>query len=224
MLLRLILFVLAFGGLGFVGWRWFRGRRLDRSGGLDVFEIERLMKIAKTSQRVQAAMVLRVNIVEAASADEKKSVSAKVDAVLRRLAQQESLRQRVKETLGKFDLGKLKVQLTKAEADADGADGERKLLKDGLVRQLKTQIDQIMALYTREDDLDAHAERMMMELKNVHLALLNASSTEAVSDAGSVSQALAHLEETTEELRQQTSAEAEVDRLIRAAQAQAAQR
>ena len=82
-------------------------------------------------------------------------------------------------------------------------------LRDLLLRQL----------HLREDELDEAADRLMVEMKNLHLALLNASSSEASSDSGAVASALTQLEETAEGYRQQTSAEEEVEQLLKAARA-----
>lgn len=206
MLFRLILFLAVAAGVAiFV--RYTRAKQLNRSGGLDVFEIERLMKLAGDSQRLKEAMVLRVSIVEATPPSEKKAISARVDGVLRRLAQQEILRGRVVKTLATTDKAALELQIAEAEADA----------KTALAKQLSTQLTQLRELHVREDELDDVNHRLLVELRNLHLALLNASSSEVALESQGVSSALAQLEETSESVRQKTSADAEVERLLKAA-------
>ncbi len=61
MLIRLVLFLVVAGFGGLFAYRFLRSKSLSRSGGLDVFEIERLMKLAEGSQRLKGAMMLRVN-------------------------------------------------------------------------------------------------------------------------------------------------------------------
>lgn len=217
MLIRLILFVFVIVGV-IAAVRFVRSKRLDRTGGLDVFEIERLMKIAKGSQRLEQAMALRVHIVEAAPADDKKAVSAKVDTALRRLAHIEVLRERVKKALQQQDKRALSERASSLRDEADEAEPERAEAKRQLASQLDTQVEQLDQLYLRDDELDESADRLMLEMNNLHLALLNATSSEASSSSGSVAGALRTLEETSESFRAQTSAEQEVERLLVAAQ------
>lgn len=223
MLIRLILFLALFAG-AFAVFRFLKAKRLDRSGGLDVFEIERLMKIANGSQRMKQAMALRLNVVGAAPTAEKKAISAKVDGALRRLAHIEQLRQKVKKALESADRRALEGRAALLREEAAATEGERAEAKLELAAKVDTQVEQLKQLYLRDDELDEAADRVMLEMNNLHLALLNASSSEASSDTGSVANALAQLEETSEGLRQQTSAEEEVERLLKAAQAQRGQR
>lgn len=217
MLIRLVLFLIVVGFGGLFAYRFLRSKSLAGSGGLDVFEIERLMKLAQGSERLKGAMMLRVNIVEAAPAADKKSVSAKVDGALRRLAQVEVLRQRVRKTLGASDQDKIRGQLAQAESEAQNLDPERAEGKQRLAQQLQTQLDQLKQLHLREDELDESGHRLMVEMNNLHLALLNASSSEASAGTGTVASALNQLEETSEAFRQKTSADEEVERLLKEA-------
>lgn len=224
MLIRLILFIALIAG-GFLAYRFARAKKLDRgSGGLDVFEIERLMKIADGSVRLKQAMALRINVVEAAPDKEKKAISHRVDGALRRLAHIEQLRDRVKKTLQGADKRALSDRAATLREEAKSAEPERREGKEKLAEQLETQVEQLSQLYLRDDELDEAADRLMLEMKNLQLALLNATSSEASSETGSVATALAQLEETAEGLRQQTSAEEEVEQLLRVAQAQQSQR
>jgi len=215
MLIRLVLFLVVAGFGGLFAYRFLRSKSLSRSGGLDVFEIERLMKLAEGSQRLKGAMMLRVNIVEAAPSADKKSVSTKVDGALRRLAQVEVLRQRVRKTLGASDQDKIRGQLAQAETEAQNLDPERAEGKQRLAQQLQTQLEQLKQLHLREDELDESGHRLMVEMNNLHLALLNASSSEASAETGTVASALNQLEETSEAFRQKTSADEEVERLLK---------
>ena len=218
MLIRLILFLIVAAGVT-VYIRYARSKRLDRAGGLDVFEVERLLKLAERAPRLKEAMVLRVSIVEATPSAERRAVSARVDGVLRRLARQERLRDRVLETLAATDQAALRRQLAAAEADAEAAaaDEVRAASKRALAQQLSTQLAQLTELHRREDDLDEVNHRLLLELRNLHLALLNASSSEVALESQGVASALSQLEETSEAVRQKTSADAEVERLLKAA-------
>lgn len=219
MLIRLFLFVLIFGVGGFVAYRFKNARSLSGKGGLDVFEIERLMKLASGSERIRTAMMLRVNIVETAPTDDKKSVSFKVDGALRRLASLEVLRKRVQKTLAGADRAKIAEEVAKAQAGAETAEANRVDGKQKLVEQLETQLEQLKQLHLREDELDEAGHRLMLEMNNLQLALLNASSAEASAATGAVASALDQLEETAEGVRQKTSANQEVERLLKAAAA-----
>jgi hypothetical protein len=213
MLIRLMLFLLVVTGVAVLA-RYVRSKRLDRAGGLDVFEVERLMKLAGDAPRLKEAMVLRVGIVEATPEAERRDMSARVDGVLRRLARQEVLRDRVVKTLAATDKASLELQI--AETEAEG--------KTALAKQLSTQLAQLRELHQREDELDEVNHRLLVELRNLHLALLNASSSEVALESQGVTSALAQLEETSDSVRQKTSADAEVERLLKAAASSQRQR
>lgn len=219
MLIRLVVFLLLLGVGGLLAFRFTKAKSLNRSGGLDMFEIERLMKLSDGSQRIKGAMMLRVNIVEAASASDKKTVAARVDGALRRLAHVEVLRQRVRETLAASDQAQIRGLIVEANEEVDKAGPMRAEGKRKLAHQLQTQLDQLKELHLREDELDEAGHRLMLEMNNLHLALLNASSSEASAETGSVASALDQLEETSEGFRQKTSADEEVERLLKAASA-----
>lgn len=216
MLVRLILFFVLIAG-GFLAYRYLRAKKLSGgSGGLDVFEIERLMKIAGGSERLKEAMTVRLHVVEAAPASEKKSVSAKVDGALRRLAHIEVLRERIRKALAASDKRALDKRVATLRAEAEAAEPGRVEGKLELARQVETQIEQLEQLYLRDDELDEVAHRLLAEMKNLHLALLNSSSAEASGHTGQVADALAQLEESAEGYRAQTQAEEEIDRLLKA--------
>ncbi len=217
MLVRLVLFLIFLGVGGLLAYRFKNARSLSGRGGLDLFEIERLMKLADGSERIRSGMMLRVNIVESAPADDKKSVSFKVDGALRRLANLEVLRGRVIKTLAAADQAKITKELSRAQGEAKDATGNRADGKHKLVEQLKTQLEQLKQLHLREDELDEAGHRLMLEMNNLQLALLNASSAEASAGTGAVATALDQLEETAEGVRQKTSANQEVERLLKAA-------
>lgn len=217
MLFRLILLIIAvmliYGGV-----RYWRSRRMLESGGLNVFEIDRMTKIAERSPLLKTAMMLRVNVVEASSVEDKKALGDRVDGVIRRLARQEDLKAKISKALAEHDddVMERRVEEARRELEQAQTDDEREARRH-LVAQLETQKEQLEQLRNRARELDALSNRIVLELRNLHLALLNASSSEAAdSTNGTVQSVLNHLEEAGEELRQKAHAEDEVRKLIRA--------
>lgn len=221
MLFRLMLVLLVVAG---AAWLWWRLKK-PTAGGLNVLELREILQLAKGSQRLEAAVLLRVNIVEAATAEEKASMTQRVDDVVRRLARQENLHQKIKGVLAENDpdnLIRAQDELRGRLARTPGPE-EKVILEDKLAA-LHTQEEQLGRLKKRLSELDDAADRAVLELKNLHLALLEASSVEAAASGDRVTSALGHLEEASESLRQKAQADDEVDRLLRAARGRHTQR
>ncbi len=220
MLPRLILFLIA--GLAiYVGIRWFRARKLLGSGGLNVIELNELMKLAKRAPRLDAALKMRVLIVDTAAPEARERVARRVDDALRRLAKQEELTQKIASALEGIDRKKLDAQIDDARVEAEtSSDLDRREKERERLRGLETQAEQAERLTTRRADLQSGAERILVELRNLHLAMLDASSSEAALESEPVKHALSELEDTSERLRQEATADEEVNRMLRAAGAQ----
>ncbi len=223
MLVRLILFLIV-GFAVYAGVRWWRARKLLGSGGLNVIELNEMMKLAKKAPRLDAALKMRVLIVDTAAPDARRRVAERVDDVLRRLANQEQIQRQIRTALEGIDTKRLAAKIDDARVEAETAtDPERRDKERERLRGLETQAEQAERLAGRQRDLDASAERILVELKNLHLAMLDANSSAAGLESEPVKHALSELEDTSERLRQEASAEDEVNRLLRAAAQRARQ-
>lgn len=220
MLFRVVLFLIVLF-VGFSGLKWWRARKLIGSGGLNVVELGALMKLAKRAPRLDAALKLRVLIVETAAPDDRRVVAKRVDDVVRRLAKQEELAEKIHAALAGIDQKKLAAQIDDARVEAETASepDERDRQRERL-RGLVTQAEQAEKLTLRRRDLDSGADRILVELRNLQLAMLDAKSSEAALSSVPVQHALTELEDVSEGLRQEAAADAEVNRMLRAATAQ----
>ena len=215
MLLRLILFV-ALVGVAWAGAAWWRRSRALGDGGaegmLGMREFDQLRKLSKLHPRIEQAIKLRLNIVSITPKPQQLETSIKVDAALRRLKEQITLRTRVNEALASIDRERLAREAKGAEAQA--ADASEDDPVHGISAQLNLQLEQVERLEARSKALDQGADRILLLLRNLNLALLESASSKA-TEGDKVSQMLADLEDEGDTLRRTTEAEEEVARLLR---------
>ena len=206
MLLRVVIFwVIVFCVV--VGWRWWKASRLIESGGLNMVELKRMLKIAEKSKRMEAALMMRTRILGEAQKSNMQELSARVDPVIRKLARQVELRDDIATILSELDETTLEKEIRTAELEK--AETKRD--------QLATQLEHVKSLRLRRAELEEAGDRIIRELQNLHLALVNASATEAQAqlDSGDVQSSLAHLEEASNELKNRAQAEDEIATLVR---------
>ena len=224
MLRSFIWFVVSVVGLwGLLVW-WRRSSRALTPGDemLGFAEFDRLRKLAKTYPRLETALRLRISIVQAASANNKATLSAQVDAALRRLGEQISLKERIKETLATIDRERLAREAAGARAQADRAEPDDDVHE--LATQLELQLEQVDRLTSRQQSLDSAADRIVLLMGNLNLALLEAESSKATEDGDKVQMVLQHLEEAGDNLRRNSEAEAEVAQMLRSHRASLSER
>jgi hypothetical protein len=210
MLLRVILFWF-FVFAVVVAWRWWRASRLIESGGLNLVEVKRMLKIAEKSKRMEAALLMRTRILGEAQKANMQELTARVDPVIRKLARQVELRDDIAVILSELDEAQLEKEIRTAELER--AETKRD--------QLETQLKHVKSLRVRRSELEEAADRIIRELQNLHLALVNASATEAKAqlESGDVQSSLAHLEEASNELKNRAQAEDEIATLVRSSRA-----
>lgn len=222
LLLRLIilgLFVVAV----LIGWRWWRASRLLDSGGLGVIELNEMMKLAQKSKRMEAALLMRTKILGEAEKANMRALAARVDPVIRKLARQLELREDMGKILDELDEEQIERDIRTARAELDSAaDESERVIAETKKHQLETQLEQLGKLKRQRKELNEAGDRIIRELQNLHLALVNASATEAKAllDSGDVKESLAHLEEASEEVRRKAEAEEEVAAFLRKSQRQ----
>ena len=203
---------------------WWRRQRYELSSGeqsLSIGEFEHLRKLAKTYPRLDQALKLRVNIVAAGNDDDKAELGAKVDSALRRLAEQVTLRKRIEAALGEIDRDRLAREAAGAKTQAKDAEPDDPVI--ALAEQLQLQLEQVDRLSERRRALDGAADKIVLLLGNLNLALLEAESTKATEDGDKVSTVLDNLEEAGDLLRRTTEAEEEVARMLKASRGALAQ-
>ncbi len=201
-----------------VSW-WRRSRDQLGSGNhtLSIGEFERLRKLAKSYPRLERALQMRVNIVAAGREDSKAELSAKVDSALRRLGEQVTLRSRITAALESIDRDQLARESAGAKAQAEDADPDDPV--HALATQLELQLEQVDRLVDRHRALDGAADRIVLLLGNLNLALLEAETSRAIEDSDRVRTVLEDLEEAGDTLRRTTEAEEEVARMLKASRA-----
>lgn len=216
MLVRLILFLFLVFGVVY-GVKRLRNapKALDESntGRLTQVEIQEIMHLAKRSDRMEAALITRGKIVERAK--QSKLVN-KVDQVLRKLATQIKLKEEIAETFREMNADELEDKIAEAQFKVQAAkDADTKHHAEAYLKQLETQDEHLARLKKRRQAINLASERIVNELKNIHLAMLSASSNEASLSSDQLTSAIAHLEEASEDLRRQSEADDEVARMLR---------
>ena len=219
MLQRLIIFFASVLGVWTLLAWWRRSANMLPAGetSLSFGEFDKLQKLAKTHPRLDHAIRLRISIVQAAKKRDKAELSQKIDSALRRLGEQITLKRRINEALSTIDRDRLAREAAGARAQAQAADPDDGV--HGLATQLELQLEQVDRLTGRQSELDSAADRIVLLLGNLNLALLEAESSKATESSDKVQMVLTHLEEAGDSLRRTTEAEAEVAQMLKAHQA-----
>ncbi|MEO1229430.1 MAG: hypothetical protein AAFZ18_11025 [Myxococcota bacterium] len=206
-MLRPLLLLIFFFGVGALAFRWFRSAVAPRlrSGPrlLGESELRGLRQRAGKGTPLARALDLRAQIrdVLGARADGPR-ILAPVDVALGRIEEQGRLRMRIIEALNRAAKGS-----APSVDEPVHAFEEREVMLGRLAEQSR--------------NLEREQERTVVELSNLHLALLDISATQAVGGtSASLSEALSELEGQGETARRQKQAEAEVEKFL-AAQKQA---
>lgn len=214
MLARLFLVLLLSGAL-FAAYRWWRAYRAERAGMLDAVELRRLYDLARRSHRLAAAAGLRVQIIEATPPDGKRELSVRLDQAMRRLMRQEMLREQITQNLSEASRARQVERIAQAQTTADRAENpDERRQKESVLASLTNQLEQLDRLDRRRGELEDAGDRMVAELKTIHLAMLEASSTELSLSEGRVGGLLRDLEETSEQIRQKVQAHDEVEKML----------
>jgi len=168
---------------------------------------------ALEAPRVADALELRTRIHELAGDDE--AVRGQVDEVLRHLGRQADVQARLNRTLAERRPEDVEEALARATArlqettDDAARDAARKALEG-----LKLQREQLARLDARQGEVAAAEEALVVALRNVHLALVDAASSRAAAKTGTLEETRARLELAGADLLRRTEAEEEVERLL----------
>lgn len=194
-------------------------------GKLSKDELRRLEQLAKSEARLGEALGLRREIhrvIEehpSTESDAGAALEARVDAVTRQLLEQSTTRQKVESALRRFDPNAHAEEILEAETKLTGTTdpANREALQE-TVDKLRRQSEHLERLRGRRDQLENAERQIVVELRNVHLALLDAASSKAGLGDDRVQEIRSSLQEAVETLRQSTDADEELTRALRAAE------
>jgi len=180
-------------------------------------DLARLEGLAGDSPRLAEALSLRGRILELC-APEDDPLRGQVDETVRHLGRQAEARARVARALAGRDPDGLQDDIERARDRLDAAgedDDRRRRVRQALVA-LEDRREHLRRLESRGDEVDTAFESLVVELGNLHLALVDAASSRAAAKSGRLAEVRARLHEASEDLVRRTEAEEEVERLLAA--------
>lgn len=199
-MLRPLLFLLLFLGGSAAALTWVRSRlrgSASRRRALGSAEIKEMTKEGRRTPQLERALELRRKIADAVGGrKDADRIEERVDDALRRLLEQARLRRRIRDAIG-------------AAPDLDPRVEEN-------VDAFEERQVRLSRLEEHGRSLERELERGLLELSNLHLALLDLSAEASLEDGGALGEALGELESAGEQARQQREAEAEVARFVAA--------
>lgn len=162
-------------------------------------------------ERLVEGRQLKAQILKNADQGSQQALEGKLDAVLVQIERQEGLIYRLEEALRHTDRDRLLRDEAEHRRKGSGLRG-RSHLK--LADQLSEQLEQLDGLEGQQESLGLEADRLVGQLRQLHLAVLGAGASTALLEAANVKNALNELERTTEELKQGARASAELHQLL----------
>lgn len=184
---------------------------------LDVGELNEMKALSPHNGSLAEALELRAKIAELAGAGEcDLEVAGRIDGVLRQLGRQVRTRGRVEDTLGEFDEGRMEIDMMEARGRLRGAVDEqgRALAKQSMER-LQSQQALLDKLHVRLSELEQASCDTALELRNVHLAMLDAASSREGLRGARLAEVRLALGRAGDDVALRTEAEEEVERLLR---------
>jgi hypothetical protein len=212
-LIRLILLIIIVGG-GVAAFRWWRLQQMLAAKRIGDGELKRLAKIGRDMPLLVEALEVRQKIHSAGGAD---ALLDDVDAAVRTMGDQAKARLRLAGAIADLDGSTSDEKLAELEVEASTTNDphkqevfERKLAQ--AERQRKTADD----MRSRQSALKAAQEKLVLELKDVHLALLEHNAQSA--DGPETQLLRERLNDASEEMRLRAQAMDEVKGLLAAAE------
>ena len=184
---------------------------------LDVGELKELKALAANNEPLAEGLELRAKIAELAGAGERDlEVAGRIDCVLRQIGRQVRTRARVEETLGEFDEGRMEMDMMEARGRLRGAvDEQGRALATQSMERLHSQQALLDRLHVRLSELDQASRDTALELRNVHLSLLDAASSREGLRGARLANVREALGRAGDDVALRTEAEEEVERLLR---------
>jgi len=178
-------------------------------------ELSRLEGQAVACTPLSKALDLRGRVLELCPLEDD-SVRGQVDEVVRHMGRQADARARVARALTEGDSDQLRDDIERARDRLDAAEDdedEHRRARQALVA-LEDRREHLRRLETRGDEIDGAFESLVVELGNLHLALVDAASSRAAAKSGRLAEVRGRLRLASDDLVRRTEAEEEVERLL----------
>ncbi len=159
----------------------------------------------ESSTHLKKAEALTSKILTVAMAHDRKALEDRIAEVTEELRGQLSVRARILDALNELDPSELEHQLHTAESEA----ATEKLKRLRAKKMHRTRLNE------RVQELEGVADRIILDLENLHLALLDASSSQARLSDAQLQELLSPLRQTGQELRHRATAQQELQDLLR---------
>lgn len=231
MLMRLIIIAVAIG-LGIMALRRWSKRMASQSiGDLSSGEIEELKAMAAQVKPLAEALRIRGKVHEillddkTRGAENAAEIGQQVDRAIWQLSRQHLTLDRIRGAVDGLDLGALADAERRAhEALASAAEPEAREEARRTSERAALQRTQLEQLARRRRELEAGGSQIILDLQNLHLALLDAASSRAGIGSEAVRALRERLGEATRGVATVTQAEEEIERALGASTAKVSTR
>lgn len=212
MLIRLILLVIAVGG-GVAFFRWWRVQQMLAAKRLGDGEVKRLSKIGRDIPLLVEALQTRQKIHAAGGPD---GLLDDVDAAVRTMGDQAKTRLRLSGAIDDLERASSDQRLAELEVEASTtSDPTVQEVMERKLKQAERQRKTADEMRGRQTALKAAQEKLVLELKDVHLALLEHQAQAA--DGPETQLLRERLNDASEDMRLRAQAMDEVKGLLEAA-------
>ncbi len=224
MLFRLLVLAIVIG-LGIMSLRrWSKKMAAAALGELSAGEVAELVAQAQASSSKTLTEALRIRAeVHKILADDKAhaetaaELGAQIDRALSQLSRQHTALERIGRALGALDLNALaEAERQASEAVAGAAAPEARAEAQRTLERVQLQRTQLEQLGKRRRELESGGAQIILDLQNLHLALLDAASSREGIGSDAVRALRDRLGEATRDVALATQAEAEISRAMAA--------
>ena len=174
---------------------------------LSTDELARLGVLAKGSSPLSKALDLRRRILELCPREDD-AARGQVEEVVRHMGRQADARARVARALTEGDPDALQLDIERARERLDAAEDdedEHRRARQALIA-FEDRREHLRRLEIRGEEIDAAFESLVVELGNLHLALVDAASSQAAAKSGRLTEVRGRLRLASEDLVRRTEA------------------
>lgn len=221
MLMRLIILAIAIG-LGIMALRrWSKRMAAASVGDLDRGQLAEVQALAAKAKPLAEALRIRAKVHEILLDDKTRGaenageIGRQIDQAIWQLSRQHLTLDRIKGAVEGLDLNALADTEARAqEALAGSSDPAAREEARRTAERIHLQRTQIEQLARRRRELEAGGAQIVLDLQNLHLALLDAASSRAGIGSESVRALRERLGEATRDVATATQAEEEIERAL----------